>query len=155
SPQFKQVGSRQVDNSPGMYRHLVDAAYTGLKLSGHRHDTFLIGEITSHGSVFPIPFTQELYCVDAHYRPLRGATAAHLECAQSGIRSKFVSRLPGLFAFNGFAYHPYSLLSPPNRPFGGPNVITLSNLGKMETALGRLRSTYGKRVRGGVKMYLT
>ena len=155
SPQFKRVGGHEVDNSPGMYRHLVAAAYSGLKASGHRHDTFLIGELASHGAVYPIPFTQELYCVDSHYRPLTGKAAAHLECPQSGSRAKFVSRNPGLFAFDGYAYHPYSFGIAPDRRLPDPNEITLANLGEIERALDHVHSAYGKRVGGGVKMYLT
>jgi hypothetical protein len=155
SPQFKRVGGHQVDNSPGMYRHLVEAAYSGLKASGHKHDTFLIGELASHGSVYPIPFAQELYCLDSRYRPLTGKAAAHLECPQSGSRSKFVSRNPGLFAFDGFAYHPYSFGVAPNQVLPDRNEITLANLGEIERALDRVHAVYGRRVRGGVNMYLT
>jgi hypothetical protein len=155
SPQFKVVHGHRIDTAPGMYRRLVDGAYSGLKASGHRHDTFLVGETASHGWIYPIPFTQELYCVDSRYRPLKGTAARNEGCPQKGRRSSFVSKHPGLFAFHGFAYHPYSFDTPPARTMSDPNLITLANLGKMERAVDRAHGAYGKDPRGGVPMYLT
>jgi hypothetical protein len=154
SPWFRKVNGHQVDNSPRLYRSLVDGGYAGLAASGHAHDTILIGELASHGKVYPIPFTRELYCLSSSYRPLTGSRATKLGCPSSGNRSKFVAAHPGLFAFPGFAHHPYSFGVPPTK-ITDPNEITLGNLRHLETALDRERDTYHRHVRGGVGMYLT
>jgi hypothetical protein len=49
-----------------MYRKLVDAGYHALRVTGHAHDAILVGEIASHGWIYPVPFVQALYCVDSH-----------------------------------------------------------------------------------------
>ncbi len=153
SPQVRKVGHRHVDNSPRLYRALVDTGYAGLKASGHKSDTILVGELASHGAVYPVPFTQELYCVSPKYRPLTGQQAADLGCPKSGSRSKFVSAHPGLFAFPGFAFHPYEEGAAPDHPLPNPNVIVLANLGKMETAIDRSQKAYNRHRHVG--MYLT
>jgi hypothetical protein len=155
SPQFRRVGGHEVDNSPRMYRRLVDTSYAALKASGHASDTILIGELASHGAVYPIPFTQELYCVSGSYRPLTGSRATALGCPSSGNRARFAAAHPGLFVFPGFAYHPYSFDTPPNRTMADPNIITLANLVRIEAAVDRSRGAYGKRPRHGTLMYLT
>ncbi len=93
--------------------------------------------------------------MDSHYRPLTGTAARNEGCPQKGRRSTFVHRHPGLFAFDGFAYHPYSFDTPPARTMSDPNLITLANLGEMRRAVDRARGAYGKDPHGGVNMYLT
>ncbi len=155
SPQFRRVGRHEVDNSPRLYRALVDAGYRGLAASAHGSDTILTQETASHGAVYPATFAREVYCVDSHYRRLTGRKATDLGCPKSGRASSFVSAHPGLFAFPGIAYHPYSFDTPPSRALHNRNVVTLANLGQMETAIDRSRKAYGRRPRGGDAMYLT
>jgi hypothetical protein len=154
TPQVKKVGRhREVDTSPSMYRRLVDTSYAALTNTGHKSDTILVGELASHGKVYPVPFTQELYCVTPSYRPLTGKAATDIGCPKSGNRSKFVAAHPGLFAFPGFAYHPYEAGAAPDKPLPNPNVIVLANLGKMETAIDRSQKAYHRYRHVG--MYLT
>jgi hypothetical protein len=155
SPQFKRIRGHEVDNSPRLYRALVDAGYRGLKTSGHGSDTILTEETASHGAIYPAAFARDVYCVDTHYRRLTGRKATDVGCPKNGKARSFVSAHPGLFAFPGIAYHPYSFDTPPSRALGDRNVVTLANLGEMETAIDRSRKAYGSRPKGGVAMYLT
>jgi hypothetical protein len=60
-------------------------------------------------------FTRALYCVDARYHQLRGATALAQGCPTSATASaSFAANNPGLFDASGFAVHPYSRNGPPN-----------------------------------------
>ena len=77
------AGNLTIENSPRMYRNLLDAAWNALQGTGHAHDTFLFGELAPRGcnwGVFsgmkPLVFLRALYCVDSHYRRLRGGAAA-------------------------------------------------------------------------------
>jgi hypothetical protein len=111
-----------IPNSPRVYRGLVNAAWNGLKATGHGHDKVLIGELAprgyphiQYGGLFPVTFVQSLYCVDSHYRPLRGFFARAEGCPTSaaGTRS-FRSANPLLFNAYGFSDHPYMRWYPPN-----------------------------------------
>jgi hypothetical protein len=111
-----------IPNSPQMYRGLVNAAWNGLKASGHSHDKVLIGELAArgyphiqYGGLFPVTFVQSLYCVDSHYRALRGSIAKSEGCPTSaaGTRS-FRSANPLLFNAYGFSDHPYMRWYAPN-----------------------------------------
>ena len=156
NPQWTTVhGRRQFDTAPAMYRHLVDAAYHAFRVTGHASDTILIGELAARGYIYPIPFVQELYCLDSSNRPLRGRSASEVGCPSSGNRRAFRNRHPGLFVFPGFAYHPYSFDRPPNVPMPDPNWITFANIGRLERTLDRAFAAYGDHPRGGVSMYMT
>lgn len=152
SPQLRRYRGRTVAFSPLLERRLTDAGYAGLVASGHAHDTILIGETASAGSVRPIPFLRDLYCLSARYRPLRGRAAAALGCPTSGTAAAFVSAHPALFRATGYAHHPYSFDRPPSRPFPG-GVITLANLGSFERALDRSLAAYGQPT--GMPIYVT
>ena len=111
-----------IPNSPHMYRGLVDAAWNGLKATGHGHDKVLIGELAprgyphiQYGGLYPVTFVQSLYCLDSHYRPLRGSIAKAEGCPTNaaGTRS-FRSANPGLFKAYGFSDHPYMRWYPPD-----------------------------------------
>jgi hypothetical protein len=154
SPQFRHFRGRMVPFSPLMERRLTDAGWAGLAASGHAHDTVLIGELASGGSVTPLPFVRELYCLSRSYRPLRGFIAAALGCPSSGSRSAFAGAHPALFHAAGFAHHPYSFDHPPNRPIpGAPAAITLANLGALELTLDHCLRAYGGPT--GMPFYLT
>ena len=75
-------GNLGVENSPRMYRQMLDAAWAALSATGHgpATDTILIGELAPRGAnqwgVFsgmkPLVFLRALYCVSSAYRSLRG-----------------------------------------------------------------------------------
>jgi hypothetical protein len=154
SPQLRRYHGRTVPFSPLLERRLTDAGYGGLVDAGHVHDTILIGELASGGSVEPIPFVRDLYCLGPRYRPLRGSAAAALGCPASGSGADFVDAHPALFHAAGFAHHPYSFDHEPNTPFASaPATITLANLGALERALDRSLRAY--RQRAGMPFYLT
>ncbi|MGH3416763.1 MAG: hypothetical protein ACRDSS_09875, partial [Actinocrinis sp.] len=94
-------GSR-VATAPAMYRALAGAGWRGLRASGHRHDTILIGELAAQGEepsrptrhapqgypgnlgqTRPLLFIRDLYCVSSSFRPLRGAAARAAGCPTS------------------------------------------------------------------------
>jgi hypothetical protein len=109
--------------SPMLYRRLVRAALAGLARSGHQNDTVLLGETAPLGADKPtrrtrpyrvktssIPpgfFLRELFCLGSTLRPLHGRSYDRRQC-------DFVQK--GGFAITGYAHHPYSVTSPPDRP---------------------------------------
>ena len=118
-------GDLTVENSPRMYRRLLDAAWAALQASGHTPatDTILFGELAPRGAkrwgVFsgmkPLVFLRALYCVDSRYRPLRGTAARVRGCPTTAAGSRrFPAQHPALFAATGFSDHPYMRWYAPN-----------------------------------------
>ncbi len=144
-------------SEPPTYRALVNAAWQGLKASGHstKTDTILIGETANNGPQTPLQFVRSLYCVDARFRQLKGTAASRVGCPTSGSRAGFVKANPALFDATGFAHHPYSFNEPPNRPYPLRGWITLYNLDSLERTLNSIFSYYGRLPSGGEPMYLT
>ncbi|MDQ6746185.1 MAG: hypothetical protein M3Z27_09275 [Actinomycetota bacterium] len=140
---------------PRFYRSLVDAAWGGLRASGHARDTILIGETANKGILQPVPFVRALYCVSSALRPLRGQAAAVVGCPVAGGAAAFARAHPGLFSIAGYAHHPYTFDAPPNVATSDPNVIALSNLGHFERTIDRIMAVHGVRRPGGVPLYLT
>jgi hypothetical protein len=148
-------GNKNIPNSPHLYRSLVDAAWRALSASGHSHDKVVIGELaprgyphTQYGGMFPVTFVQSLYCVDSHYRPLRGSTAAAEGCPTNASGSrKFRSQHPGLFNSYGFADHPYMRWYPPNSEqyytCRTGLCSSLADYGNLTNALDRSQRAYG------------
>ncbi len=159
NPQFRTTGHGRHRHllyvAPSLYRGLVDAAWKALQSTGHAGDTVLIGETSSYGWIFPLPFVQHLYCVSRRNQPLTGRRAVQVGCPRSGNRARFVARHPGLFDASGYAHHPYSFDVPPNTVFPNPNLITLANLGRLERTLDVIFGRYGRHPPGGLAMYLT
>ena len=163
APQWRAGGGHQVMSSPGLYRSYVDAAFSGLKRTGHdpSADTVLIGELAPDGSehqadadpIPPLPFIRALYCVDANDRPLRGVTASDLSCPESGAPGTFVSAHPGLFGASGFAHHPYSFFLAPSVHLSDPNFAALADLPRLEQGLDGIFASYG--VQRRLPLYLT
>src|SRR5437588_179799 len=66
-------GNLRVENSPRMYRNLLDAAWSALQRTGHGRDKGLFGELAPRGmnywGVFsgmkPRVLVRALYCVDS------------------------------------------------------------------------------------------
>ncbi len=146
-------GHLTVEESPRLYRGLVDAAWAGLQQTGHVSDQILFGEVAPRGydnfGVFsgmrPLQFLRALYCVDVTYRPLRGTAAVLRGCPASAAGSRgFRHAHPGLFEASGFADHPYSRWFAPNveQP-NHPDYSSLADIRGLERALDRLQRAYG------------
>ena len=152
SPQA--VDRHQVEVAPRYYRAIVDAMWSELQSTGHRHDTILIGEIAPAGvrsgvgqfnQMQPLRFLRALYCVNADYQPLRGTTAVERGCpATSAGSAGFAAANPGLFHATGFADHPYSQGLAPNEPTPDePDYAELAAIPTLEKTLDRLQRGYG------------
>ncbi len=160
--------SGTAETGAAIYRGLVDAAWSGLRQTGHAHDTILIGETAPRGvnnpgqfnGVKPLRFLRALYCVDSSYRQLRGSAASARGCPTTGSASRrFRSQHPGLFSASGYAVHPYpgNVDLPPNETTalgpGGQSVVRgndpdftdLAKIPTLERTLDRLNGVYGSR----------
>jgi hypothetical protein len=93
----------------------------------------------------PLLFVQNMYCVDSHYRPLRGRTASLRGCPKTAAASRrFRAQNPGLFQASGFSDHPYMRWYPPNdEQQPNPNYTSLAEINNLSTALDRTMHTYG------------
>ncbi len=169
------TAGRLVERSPTVYRQLVDAAYAALTSTGHAADTILIGETAPEGlaakglppcsakrgpsvctgSIKPLHFVRQLYCLDDGYRPLTGTAASVRGCPTTAAgRASFPTDNPGLFQATGWAHHPYSLIFPPShRPTDGNNV-SIANLSVLTGDLRRIFAVYGAD-KNGLPLYLT
>ena len=160
APQGVYPNHLTVENSPRLYRNLVDAAWGGLHRSGHGGDTFLFGEVAPRGEsnwgVFsgmrPLVFLRALYCLNSSYRQLRGSAASLRGCPTSAAGSRrFRSQHPALFSASGFSDHPYMRWYRPNREQNPDPVNHLSTsqysslgvMGNLERALDRSQRSYG------------
>jgi hypothetical protein len=154
----------KIERSPWMYRNLLDAAWSALHQTAHGSDTFVFGEVAPRGypnpqqqhaswGIFsgmkPLQFLRNMYCVDARYRPLRGAAAALRGCPTNAAGSRnFRARHPALFNASGFSDHPYSRWYPPNvEPQNDPDYSSLAVIGQLTRALDRLNRVYGSNTR--------
>jgi hypothetical protein len=156
----------KVENSPRMYRNLLDAAWSSLLATGHgpSTDTVAFGELAPRGypywGVFsgmdPLTFLRALYCVDSAYRPLQGSAARIRGCPDTRAGSRrFRAENPALFQASGVSDHPYMRWYPPNHelnpdPVNGSSTTDYSSLGvigNLTRALDRLQSVYGSRTR--------
>ena len=159
-------GNLMVENSPRMYRRMLDAAWAALQAAGHSPDTdtILFGEFAPRGAnrwgVFsgmkPLMFLRALYCVDSRYRLLRGAAARIRGCPTTAAGSRrFASQHPALFAASGVSDHPYMRWYPPNAeldpdPTNGSSTAdyaSLAVIGRLGNALDRLQRVYGSHTR--------
>jgi hypothetical protein len=141
--------------APRVYRGLVDAGWKALGASGHGHDTIVWGELAprgypgvSHGGIFPITFLQSMFCVDSHYRELRGTAASQVGCPTTAAGSrKFRSQNPALFKASGVSDHPYSRYLAPNKEtfFTCKTGLctSLGVIGNLTRSLDKLQHLYG------------
>lgn len=152
-----------VSTSPGMYRSLLDAGWSGLTSTGHGRDTVVIGNLDARGhsapgtrqhpqglpgnfdATKPMQFIRTLYCVSAAYQELRGAAAAAVGCPTNAAGSRrFRAAHPALFHASGFATHPYPVNLPPTRASStDPDFTEFSELPRFAGALDRLQRIYG------------
>lgn len=165
TPQYKTMGGQPVMESAALYRAYADAAFAALGQTGHHPgmDTILVGELAPEGSaqptydyraaIPPLPFLRGVYCVDSSYRPLAGTQASNLGCPAAGGPARFVAGHPALFEASGFAHHPYSFFLAPSTSIADPRFAPLANLGRLESALDAIFSTYG--VSRELPLYLT
>jgi hypothetical protein len=149
-----------IEVSAPLYRQLADAAWTGLRASGHAHDTTLIGELAPAGSTIagapgnfavmaPLRFLRALYCVGADYRPLRGVAATARGCPATAAGSdRFASQHPALFHATAFADHPYPQGLPPDRVTPNePDFAELAAIPQLIRALDAVQRPYGSSTR--------
>ncbi len=150
-------GVQGVEDSPRMYRALVDSAFSALRATGHGADTIVIGELAPRGNrdfgnfngMLPLVFVRALYCLDGNYAPLRGAAAALRGCPATAAGSaQFAARNPGLFLASGFSDHPYmSFFAPDSEQYSpaslAANYTSLALIGQLGTALSRVLAAYG------------
>jgi hypothetical protein len=149
-----------IEVAPRFYRGLVDAAWHAFGITGHGHDTILIGEMAPAGntagvgpgnfnSMAPLRFLRALYCVDADYRPLRGTAATERGCPPTAAGSaRFAAENPGLFHASGFSDHPYPQGLPPDQVTPGePDFAELAEIGKLERVLDEMQRDYGSSTR--------
>jgi hypothetical protein len=128
-----------MDSAPAQYRRLYQEGYAQIKRASPEAKV-LFGELAPSAqagrSVAPLRFLREVFCTDREYRPVR-------RCAR--LRS------------DGFAMHPYDLLSPPDRRHANPDDVTMANLDALGRALDRLSRHGALRANGGGRMplYLT
>jgi hypothetical protein len=149
------VGGVPQTSQPMLYRGLVDAAWRALAATGHRSDTILIGETANIGSVTPLQFVRDLYCLSSADQPLTGNAAVAAGCPRSGRRSAFEAQNPGLFQMSGYAHHPYDFDIPPDRRSRVATELSLANIGQLEQTLNGIFAAYGQSRPGGVPIYLT
>lgn len=156
-----------VSVGPGMYRGLLDAAWSAFQGTGHGHDTILIGETSARGlsgrasrrapqgypgnfaQTKPLQFIRTLYCVDSAYRELRGAPAGARACPTTAAASRrFRAANPGLFHASGFGIHPYPQNLPPTEESSkDPDYVAFSELPRLGRELDRLQGVYGSHTR--------
>lgn len=142
-------------SQPMLYRGLVNASWQGLQSSGHGGDTVLIGETANIGSVTPIRFVEDLYCVGPTYDQLTGTAATAAGCPTSGSRSAFASANPGLFHMSGYAHHPYAFGIPPSAPSRVSTELALFNIPQLERVLNGIFAGYGMSRPGGMPIYVS
>ena len=100
SPQY----SGTTLQSAAIYRSLATSAIAGLRGTGHRSDTILLGETapigqkpSSRANANPEPFIRAVLCLKANGAKMTGAEAATQKC--SGFKKLNVK---------GYAHHPYT-----------------------------------------------
>lgn len=146
--------------SAELYRGLANAAWEGLRASGHESSMVLLGETAPRGrrtrtfAVRPLEFVRELYCLDGDHRKRRGVDAAIRGCPRTPQeRAHFVDDNPALFELSGWAHHPYNFGSPPDASDPQPDNAPLADLGRLTRTLDRAVGSY--RVRRRLPVYLT
>jgi hypothetical protein len=154
--------------APVMYRSLINAGWSALHATGHGNDTILIGALAAHGAHIPskhrtglpgaygetppLEFIRDLYCVDSHYRPYRGAAAKARSCPTTAKAAKrFPAQNPALFNASGFSIHPYPLgpdggLPPTQTSYHTRNTAGFSQLPNLIKVLDHVQRMYGWQV---------
>src|SRR4051794_3428053 len=143
-PQWIRRDGAWVPYSPHLYREMHERAYDAIK-SVNPYNRVLLGGLASidrahpgeTGGMPPLLFLRELACVDERLEPLRRP-----EC--SGFRP---------LRADGFAIHPYQFTAAPDVRRGGPDAVTMANLGELSDLLGRLHDQ--GRIESRLRVYIT
>jgi hypothetical protein len=155
APQSRRTRLRSYNGfmpyAPHLYRRLVDAAWDGLRASGHGSDLVLLGETAPRGgrrglntTLPPLRFLRETYCLDESFRPFRGADARGRGCPDTRRERRAFRRAnPGLFLASGWAHHPYSLDHRPTWSHRSANSIPLGSINRLISAYDRSRFAWG------------
>jgi hypothetical protein len=146
--------------SPMLYRRLVRGALAGLAASGHQNDTVLLGETAPLGadkptrrtrsyrvktsSIRPGLFLRELFCLGTSLHPLHGDSYRRRHC-------DFASRSG--FAITGYAHHPYSVTSPPDRQDPDADNFKLADRARLYRILDAAAAAH--RIPPNVKVWFT
>jgi hypothetical protein len=156
--------NRLVEAAPRIYRHLVDAAFTGLSASNHGQDTILVGETAPKGqerargetrAIKTLVFLRDVYCVNRRLRFLRGERARALGCPTADFVNAFRAAHPGLLSATAYAHHPYQLLQRPNQRSRDRDFVTIAELPRLEHLLDRILRRYGAARPHGMPLWLT
>ncbi len=155
-PNFGKGVAPQASNgtlaSPMMYRALLDAGWSALRVSGHGRDMILIGNLDArgtnlpgtYGATKPEQFMRALYCLDSRYRQLRGVAAQAVKCPTTAAASRgFRAAHPALFAATGVAVHPYPVNLPPTQATSNdPDFVEFDQIPALSRNLDRIQRAY-------------
>ena len=159
------IDHSQILWAPVMFRPLLGAIWSALRVTGHGSDTTLIGSLAArgghiitrrgdglpgnYGETRPLEFIRELYCVDSNYHPYRGAAAAARHCPTTAAAARrFRAQNPALFSASGVSTHPYQLTADASAPpdttrYHDPDFVALSQVPNLARALDRVVRVYG------------
>lgn len=138
---FLQPQGTDGDSAASIYRDLLNAAQTGLELSGWPEQpgsTLLVGETAPRDTIYavnPLTFIRKVYCLNASWTPVGGCTPPQID-------------------EDGFSHHPYSFGSAPYIKPSDPNHINVGNLGLLSTALDKIHAAYPSQF-GNLPIYIT
>src|SRR3954453_23176564 len=135
-PQRVRHGSSVIPFAPILYRKMVQGATSGLDATGHGSDQILLGGTAplgpttgrrGRGSLAPMDFLRETFCLDRHWRPYRGRDARLRHCSSREHLD-----------VNGLAHHPYTrAASRDPRAAIGRGDLTVSTLARLRVAADR------------------
>lgn len=131
-PQYSKHGHPA---SPGIYRHLFQAADKALQATGNGRDTLLAGETAPRGTshvVAPLTFMRGMLCLNSHYKK-------RSSCDRLGI--------------DGWAHHAYTTKAGPYFVPPGKNDVTIGVVSRLVSALNRAGRSGA--VRRSMPVYLT
>lgn len=141
SPQYEPRGTRPVLQSAALYRSLARSAIAGLRATGHRKSTILLGETAPIGNdtsicrrgsarsrracagrlnAQPEDFLRGVFCLKSNGHRLTGSAAREARC--TGRYSKL--------RVSGYAHHPYTRggsRPPLNKPDAHEITIAVAN----------------------------
>lgn len=123
-PQTKGKRGHRVYIGAAYYRKLVYAARAALDATGHKNDTFLVGETAPLGGgatrTPPASFLKELFCLDEQGKRLRGNAAKTQGC----LHAKRIRA-------SGISHHPYGRgAGVPTGRRQRPGAITIGTIGR-------------------------
>jgi hypothetical protein len=129
-PQASCKRGRCTPVAPHVYRGLVRTAYPAVRAADPGAQV-VIGALAPRGqdlrgsrsSIRPLAFVRALGCRTARFRRMRGGMCRNFHAATG----------------DGFAIHPYGLLSPPDKPLRQADDVNLGELGDLTSTLDRLQ----------------